>query len=123
MAEGFLRYLGGDSFEVFSAGVAPTTVNPLSVKVMNEIGIDISGQRSKSADEFIGEKFDCVVTVCDNAKQTCPVFPGEVEKVHWDLQDPAEAQGTEEEKLVAFREIRDQVKANVVEILQRAETG
>jgi arsenate reductase len=117
MAEGFLRHMGSNEFEVYSAGVDPTEINPLSVKVMEEVGIDISDQVSQSANEFLGEKFDYVVTVCDNAKQTCPVFPGDYKKVHWDLKDPAEAEGTEEEVLRVFRDIRDQIKANVLEFL------
>jgi len=118
MAEGFLRHMAGDRFEVFSAGIKPTQVNPLAIKVMAEAGIDISKHRSKSAMEFIGQKFDFVVTVCDNAKQTCPIFPGKYEKIHWDLEDPAEAQGTEEERLVFFRRIRDEIKNNVLAFIK-----
>ena len=118
MAEGFLRHLGADRYEAFSAGVDPTRVNPLSVKVMREAGIDISGRQSKSADEFLGQAFDCVVTVCDNAKQMCPVFPGEYEKIHWDLEDPAEARGTEEEKLAVFRKTRDIIERKIKEFLE-----
>jgi len=113
MAEGFLRDMAGDRFEVFSAGIKPTQVNPLAIKVMAEAGIDISKHRSKSAMEFMGQKFDYVVTVCDNAKQTCPIFPGKYEKIHWDLEDPAEAQGSEEERLAFFRRIRDEIKNNI----------
>lgn len=118
MAEGFLRHVAGDKFEVFSAGVKPTQVNPLAIKVMAEVGVDISKHRSKSAMEFIGEKFDYVITVCDNAKQTCPVFPGEYEKVHWDLEDPAVAQGIEEEKLHVFRKTRNQIKECILGFLK-----
>ena len=110
MAEGFLRHMAGDKFEVFSAGIKPTQVNPLAIKVMAEVGVDISKHRSKSAMEFIGQQFDYVVTVCDNAKQTCPIFPGKYEKIHWDLEDPAEAKGNEEERLIFFRRIRDEIK-------------
>ena len=113
MAEGFLRHMAGDRFEVFSAGVKPTQVNPLAIKVMAEIGIDISEHRSKSAMEFLGQQFDYIITVCDNAKQTCPVFPGKHENIHWDLEDPAEAQGNEEERLSFFRRIRDEIKSRV----------
>ncbi len=112
------EHLGGDRYEVFSAGVDPTRVNPLSVRVMREAGIDISGQISKSADEFPGQKFDHVVTVCDNAKQTCPFFPGEYKKTHWDLEDPAKAQGTEEEKAAVFRKTRDLIERKVKEFLK-----
>jgi len=114
MAEGFLRHIAGDSFEAFSAGVKPTRVNPLAIQVMAEAGVDISKHRSKSAMEFIGQQFDYVITVCDKAKQTCPVFPGHYEKLHWSLEDPAEAQGSEEERLAFFRRIRDEIKNKVV---------
>ncbi|MFC1570283.1 arsenate reductase ArsC [Candidatus Omnitrophota bacterium] len=117
MAEGFLKDLGGGEFESFSAGIAPTAVNPLAIKVMEETGIDISGQDSQSADEFSEEEFDYVVTVCDNAQKTCPVYPGEYRKVHWDLEDPADAAGTEEEKLEVFRKTRDLIKENVLKFI------
>ncbi len=118
MAEGFLKRFAGEKYEAESAGVDPTKINPLSIKVMNEEGIDISGQSSKSADEFIGQKFDYVITVCENAKQTCPVFPGEYKNIHWDLEDPAEAKGGEEERLAVFRKIRDQIKDNVSKFIR-----
>jgi arsenate reductase len=118
MAEGIFRYLAGDKFEVFSAGINPTRVNPIAIKVMDEVGIDISKQRPKSVSEFSGQKFDYVITVCDNAKQSCPAFPGKYEKIHWNLKDPAGAQGTEEEKLKLFREIRNQIKENVLSFLE-----
>lgn len=121
MAEGFLRHLSGDKFDVFSAGVKPTQVNPLAIKVMAEAGVDISRHRSKSAMEFIGQKFDFVITVCDNAKQTCAVFPGKYEKIHWSLEDPAETKGTEEEKLAVFRNIRDKIKENIIAFLKSNE--
>jgi arsenate reductase len=113
MAEGFLQHMAGDRFEVFSAGVKPTQVNPLAIKVMAEAGVDISKHRSKSAMEFIGRQFDYIITVCDNAKQTCPVFPGKHEKIHRDLEDPAEAQGSEEERMVVFRKIRDEIRKKI----------
>ncbi|MCM8786828.1 MAG: arsenate reductase ArsC [Candidatus Omnitrophica bacterium] len=119
MAEGFLKHLAGEKFKVYSAGVNPTRVNPLAIKVMDEIGIDISKHRSKSAMDFIGQKFDYVITVCDNAKQTCPVFPGKYEKIHWSLKDPAEAQGTEEEKLEIFRKTRDKIKEFILDFLKK----
>lgn len=118
MAEGFLRHMVGDRFEVFSAGVNPAKLNSLAVKVMNEIGIDISKQKSKSVKEFLGQQFDYVITVCDNAKQTCPVFPGKYEKIHWSLEDPACAQGAEEENLMVFRKIRNQIKDNILRFLK-----
>ncbi len=114
MAEGFLRHLAGDRFEVSSAGVESTKVNLLAIKVMKEEGIDISGHKSKSIKEFLGHEFDYVVTVCDNAKQACPVFLGVAKKIHWDLKDPAIAQGTDEERLKVFRKIRDQIKAHIL---------
>jgi len=113
MAEGFLHHMAGDKVEVFSAGVKPTQVNPFAIKVMAELGVDISKHRSKSAMEFIGQQFDYVITVCDNVKQTCPIFPGEYEKIHWDLEDPAEAQGSEEERAAIFRRIRDEIEQRV----------
>jgi len=115
MTEGFLRHMAGDRFEVFSAGVKPTQVNPLAIKVMAEAGVDISKHRSKSAMEFIGQQFDYIITVCDNAKQTCLVFSGKHEKIHWDLEDPAEAEGSEEERLVVFRKIRDEIRKKIEE--------
>jgi arsenate reductase (thioredoxin) len=110
MAEGLLRDMAGDKFEVYSAGVEPTSVHPLAKKVMKEIGIDISGQQSKSVDEFLDKEFDYVITVCDNARQTCPFFPGNHELLHWSLEDPAIALGSEEERLLMFRKIRDQLR-------------
>ncbi|MFC2149188.1 arsenate reductase ArsC [Candidatus Auribacterota bacterium] len=118
MAEGILRHLGGDTFEVYSAGVNPTAVNPLSVIAMKEINIDISSHGSKSTNEFLGKKFDHVITVCDNAKQACPSFPGKYKKLHWDLEDPADAQGSIEERMVFFRKIRDQIKDRASEFVE-----
>jgi arsenate reductase len=118
IAEGFLRHMAGDKFQVYSAGIKPTQINPLAIKVMAEVGVDISEHRSKSAMEFIGQEFDYVVTVCDNAKQTCPVFPGHYEKLHWSLDDPAEAEGSEEDKLRVFRKIRDKIKDNVLTFIK-----
>jgi arsenate reductase len=111
MAEGLLRHDGGVKFEVASAGTKPSHVRPEAIAVMNEIGIDISGQRSKSLDEFAGQAFDHVITVCDNAKGSCPVFPATTKRIHWSLDDPAAVQGSEEERLAAFRRIRDQLRS------------
>ena len=119
MAEGFLKYMAGDRFEVYSAGVKPTAVNPLAIKVMAEIGIDISKHKSKSVMEFIDHSFDYVITVCGNAQKTCPVFPGEHEKIHWDLEDPAAAEGSEEKKIVVFRKIRDEIKKNILAFINK----
>ena len=113
MAEGFLRNMAGDYFEALSAGIEPKGLNPLAVKVMREIGIDISQQRSKDVREFLGSPIPYIITVCDNAKEHCPIFPGSDQYVHWSLEDPAAVQGTEEEKLAVFRRIRDQIGSRV----------
>lgn len=110
MAEGLLRDIAGDKFEVESAGVISSFVRPQAIAAMKEIAIDISGHRSKSVDEFAGQKFDYVVTVCDNAKESCPVFPGETKRIHWSFDDPAEAVGDEAEKFAVFRRVRDEIK-------------
>lgn len=110
MAEGLLRYDGGKEFEVESAGVIASFVRPQAIAAMNEIGIDISGHRSKSVEEFTGEEFDYVITVCDNAKESCPVFPGKIQRIHWSFDDPAEATGSDEEKLYMFRRVRDEIR-------------
>lgn len=109
MAEGLLRDLAGDRFEVASAGVAPTHVRPEAVTVMREIGIDISRHHSKSVDEFAGQQFDYVITVCDNANEQCPVFPGKTERIHWSFDDPAAAEGDEHARLAVFRRVRDEI--------------
>jgi arsenate reductase len=111
MAEGLLRREAGDRYEVFSAGTHPTQVRQEAIAVMRELGIDISGHRSKSVDEFRDEPFDYVITVCDNARESCPVFPSEAKRIHWSFEDPAAAVGTEEERLAMFRRIRDQILA------------
>lgn len=102
-----MRHYGGGRFEVFSAWTRPSVVNPLAVKVMGEIGADISGQRSKSVHEFRGQKFDYVITVCDNAKESCPVFPGGTKVMHWPFPDPPHGQGESEAVLDEFRKVRD----------------
>jgi arsenate reductase len=109
MAEGLLRHDAGGRFDVFSAGTRPTQVRPEAITVMQELGIDISGHRSKSVDEFAGQDFDYVVTVCDNAKASCPVFPGTT-TIHWSVDDPAAVEGSEEERLAAFRHVRDELR-------------
>jgi arsenate reductase len=113
MGEGLLRHDGGDRYEVFSAGTNPTQVRPEAVAVMREIGIDISGHRSKSVDEFVGQPFDYVVTVCDNARESCPIFPAGTQRLHWSLEDPAAILGTEEERLTGFRRIRDELRDRI----------
>ena len=111
MAEGVLRHYRGNDFEVFSAGTKPSNVNLTAVKVMKEMGIDISGHRSKHVDEFKGQKMDYVITVCDNAKESCPIFPGAVKVVHWFFPDPPHDQGESEIILNDFRKVRDMIVA------------
>ncbi len=113
MAEGLLRQEAGDRYEVFSAGTKPTQVRPEAIAVMREIGIDISGHRSKSIDEFAGQELDLVITVCDNAKESCPVFPGRIRRLHWPFEDPAAVVGLEEQRVAAFRSIRDQIHQRI----------
>jgi arsenate reductase len=110
MAEGLLRQDAGDSFEVFSAGVKSSFVRPQAIEAMREVGIDISGQHSKSVEEFLDEEFDYVITVCDNANEQCPVFPGRTKRIHWSFEDPAAASGDEAAKLAVFRRVRDQIR-------------
>ena len=113
MAEGLFRQAVGDRFEVFSAGTKPSLVRPEAIAVMAELGIDLSGHRSKSVDEFLGQDFRYVVTVCDNARESCPVFPSETERVHWSFEDPAAVTGSQAEREAAFRSVRDQIAAKV----------
>lgn len=110
MAEGLLRRAAGDRFEVFSAGTAPSHVRPEGIAVMRELGIDISGHRSKSVDEFTGQPFDYVLTVCDNARESCPLFPGNAITIHRSFDDPAMRSGSEQERLAAFRRVRDELR-------------
>jgi arsenate reductase len=110
MAEGFVNALYGNRYSAFSAGTEPSTVNPYAVRVMKEIGIDISDHRSKSVDEFIDQDLDYVVTVCDHAKEVCPFFPGGRKALHKGFQDPASVTGTEDEKLSLFRRVRDEIR-------------
>lgn len=113
MAEGLFRQAVGDRFEVFSAGTKPSFVRSEAIDVMREIGIDISGHRSKSVDEFLDQRFRYVITVCDNAKESCPVFPGRAERIHWSFEDPAAGVGTDEQRKAAFRRIRDQIAERI----------
>ncbi|BBL80170.1 protein-tyrosine-phosphatase [Rubrobacter xylanophilus] len=113
MAEGLLRHLGGDRFEAHSAGTEATRVRPEAVAVMAELGMDISGQESKTLDRYLGEPFDYVITVCDAANEACPAFPGARERLHWSFADPSQAQGDEEERLAVFREVRDEIRARI----------
>ena len=111
MAEGLLRHDAGDRFEVESAGSRATHVRPEAIQVLKEIGIDISGHRSKAADEFANATFDYVLTVCDNAQESCPIVPGHANRIHQSFDDPAARQGTEQERLGEFRRVRDQIRA------------
>ena len=116
MAEGFLKHYKKD-WEIYSAGTQPVGLNPIAVGVMSEKGIDISGYKSKHIDLFSNMKFDYVITVCDNAKESCPVFPGNAKYLHWSLKDPAAIEGTKEEKLIVFRKTRDEIQNKVSEFI------
>jgi arsenate reductase len=110
MAEGLLRHDAGDRFEVYSAGTTPSQVRPEAIAVMRELGIDISGHRSKHVDEFAGQSFDYVLTVCDNARESCPIFPAGATIIHHNFEDPAALRGTEEARLALFRRVRDEIR-------------
>jgi arsenate reductase len=113
MAEGLMREALTGQAEVFSAGTIPSRVRPEAIAVMSELGIDLSGHRSKSVDEFAGQEFDYVITVCHSANEVCPVFPGKTKRLHWPFEDPANATGSEPERRAAFRKIRDQIRARI----------
>jgi arsenate reductase len=113
MAEGYLRHVAGSEFEALSAGVEPKGLNPLAVEAMKEIGIDISQQASKDVRSFLGQAIPYVVTVCDNARQRCPIFPRTYKVLHWNLEDPAEAAGSHEEKMAVFRRVRDETRQRI----------
>jgi len=118
MAEGLLRHLAEGRFEVASAGVAPSHVRPEAIEVMRELGLDISSQRSKSVDEFLGQEFDYVITVCDNANEQCPVFPGKTKRIHWSFADPAAEQGGYSTRLAVFRRVRDEISKRLQEFIR-----
>jgi arsenate reductase len=113
MAEALLRQIGRGAFETFSAGTDPRGVNPLTVRALANVGIDASAARSKSVTEFLGQSFDYVVTVCDRARESCPVFPGGAESLHWGFDDPAEATGTEAERLAVFERVLGEISARL----------
>ncbi len=113
MAEGLLRHAAGDRFAVFSAGTRPSIVRPEAISVMQEIGIDISGHRSKSVNEFDGQQLDYVITVCDNARESCPLFPAAAKRLHWPFEDPASVQGSDDERKAAFRKVREQIEIRI----------
>ena len=123
MAEALLRHVGGTRYETFSAGTKPVGVNPLAIEVMREKGIDISKQQSKSVAEFAGQEFATVITVCDNAAQECPIFPGAPQRAHWSLPDPAAVSGTREEKLGAFRKVRDDLERRIQSFVNSGVSG
>lgn len=114
MAEGFFRHFGSDRVEVFSAGLEPKGVHPVAIKVMAEGGIDISKQTSNHVSEYIGQTFDYVITVCDNAAERCPTFPGNTPRLHWSFEDPAGATGTEEAVLEVFRRVRTEIESRIL---------
>lgn len=118
MAEGLLRSLGAGAFDAHSAGTAPSAVRPEAIAVMRELGIDISTQRSKPVAEFDGQRFDLVITVCDGAREACPVFPGAPERLHWSLPDPAAVIGAEGERLAAFRRVRDDLRERLAQLVR-----
>ena len=113
MAEGLLRHLSGDRVEAYSAGTEATLVRPLAIRVMDEVGVDISGQESKTLERYRGEHFDYVITVCDDANEACPFFPGARNRLHWSFEDPARAEGSEEERLAIFRRVRDEIREHI----------
>lgn len=123
MAEGLLQSLSKGAVEVHSAGTHPSRVNPLAIEAMKEVGIDISGHRSKSVEEFAGQRFDVVITVCDNARESCPIFPGAPERLHWSYPDPAAVEGSHDEKLRAFREVRDGLRQRLQSFLESDHTA
>jgi arsenate reductase len=121
MAEALVNHDLGDRFEAFSAGTDPKTPHPLALRVLREVGIDHSSARSKSMDEFAGQAFDFVLTLCDAANETCPLFFGGVRRAHLSFDDPARAEGTEEERLTVFRRVRDEIRTQVESYLTTAD--
>jgi arsenate reductase (thioredoxin) len=118
MAEGLLRHLAGDRYEVESAGTEKTHVRPLAIEAMKDLGIDISGQTSKTIESLGDRTFDYAITVCDNANEACPVFPGGTKRLHWSFDDPSAATGSDEERLAVFRRVRDEIGARIEEFLE-----
>jgi arsenate reductase len=113
ITEGYFRHYGGDRVEVYSAGLEPKGVSPRAIQVMKEVGVDISKHTSDHLSKYIGQSFEYVITVCDNAATNCPVFPGAGRKLHWPFEDPADATGTEDQVLAVFRRIRDEISTKV----------
>ncbi len=120
MAEALIRHRGGGRFEVHSAGTEPRGINPLTLEILAEAGIDASWARSKSVTEYLGQVFDYVITVCDEARQVCPVFPGVHQSLHWGYEDPAEATGTDEERLAVFRRVFIQLGERINQFVELA---
>ena len=118
MAEGLLRHLVSDRFEVNSAGTHPVGLNPGAIESMHEIGVDISQHRSKKMSEFMNEPFDCVITVCDRAKDSCPLWPHAAKLIHWSFEDPAEAKGSPEERQGLFQKVRNEIRARIEEFIR-----
>ena len=117
MAEGLLRGLAGDRFEAASAGTKPVGLNPLAVQAMAELNLDISGHASQHVDSLTGRAFTYVITVCDHARKTCPTFPADLKTLHWSFDDPAEAQGSDQERMPIFRRVRDEIAARIREFI------
>ena len=117
MAEGFAKKILSKNLKIFSAGIEPKRIHPMAVKVMQEVGIDISKQESKNISEIPLDKINIVITLCGDAAERCPIFPGKVERIHWEIDDPAKAQGSEEEITQAFRKIRDNIKSHIISYL------
>ena len=114
MAEGWLRHLAGNSFEVHSAGTEQTRVRPMAIRAMAEAGVDISSHESKTLERFLPEPWDFVITVCDDANEACPLFPGGERRLHWSFPDPSKATGSEDEQLATYRRVRDAIHARIV---------
>ena len=123
MAEGLLHALAGDRFEAMSAGTEATHVRPLAIREMRELGVDISGQESKTLDRYLREPFDYVITVCDDANEACPFFPGAANRLHWSFEDPSRAKGSEEERLAVFRSVRDRIRQRIEDDLGATSEG
>ena len=115
MAEGLLRSMAGDRFDVASAGTEATRVHPLAIRAMADLGVDLNGHTSKTVDRFLGEPWDYVITVCDSANEKCPIFPGRTTRLHWSFLDPSQATGSDDERLSVFRKIRDQIAGRLRE--------
>jgi arsenate reductase (thioredoxin) len=123
MAEGLLRHFAGGRFEVMSAGTEASSVRPEAILAMSELGVDISEQTSKTMERYLGEPFAYVVTVCDDANEACPVFPGAKSRLHWSFRDPSRAEGSEEERLEVFRKVRDEIQGRIREELIEGSRG